>query len=75
MRDAVYIVCDHRGARRMTKRKPDLYMGEICFRLKIVIPDEHFYRDIPVVECEVPSDLIVTPDPEIEVEEHVEETQ
>lgn len=73
MRDWVYIVCDSAGARRMTKRTPSLYMGEVAFRLKITIPDEHFCPNMPSLECEVPAGYIVEPEPDIEVVEPPEE--
>lgn len=53
---------------RMTKTRPRLKRDEIAVRLTIDIPPEAFNEIAPDVKITVPTDLVVQPEVEVNVE-------
>lgn len=61
MRDDIFLVCDHKGIQRMTKRFPSLRGYEIGVHLRITIPDGAFKAPIITATVEVPEQATLQP--------------
>lgn len=56
------------GQMRVVKNKPDLInTRELGFQLNLEIPDVYFKRLVPVVDVELPEDMLINPNPKIVV--------
>lgn len=61
MRDDIFLICDHTGIRKMTKRMPALARFEIGVHLRITIPDGAFKAPIITATVEVPEAATLQP--------------
>lgn len=61
MRDDIFLVCDHRGIQRMTKRAPHLARYEVGVHLRVTIPDGAFKAPIITATVEVPEAATLQP--------------
>lgn len=50
---------------RVTKQEPSLNSNEIAMKLKVNVPDEVFKRPVPLLELDVPKEIVMNPDAEV----------
>ena len=68
MKDIIYLIVSEGGARRMTKRRPDLFRDEIAIRLRVHIPDECFRTLIIDAVADIPEEMVIHAEVEPEIE-------
>jgi len=67
MRDIVFIIMDASGVRRMTKRRPQLAMGEIAIKVRLYVSNKFFERDIPEAIISIPDEAVIQPEINIDL--------
>lgn len=67
MKDAIYIIMERSGARRMTKSRPKLNGGQIAIRLRLEVSNKFFDRFMPEAFISIPDDVVIEPEVEVDL--------
>jgi hypothetical protein len=69
MKDAVYLVMNSSGLRKMYKTRPKLKSGEYAVYVSVEVPDEFFRQAIPRAHLEIPEGYMLEPPIDVALEE------